>query len=280
MRAALASEPSILTCSWSGFPHWYFHHLDMNYPIGYSTRLTQNNWDTYYGSKASLNGQVFQLEAQGLQQIHVALMGDPTLTMYVSDIEPAKNLSVIQPKGERIKLSWQPPSESEGVFFNVYRSENAKGPFKLINKEPLNETNFIDSNLFEGELFYMVRTVKLQKTNSGSFYNQSRGIIQNFIATGVNENLANEFSFSINPNPAIISTDIKLSLPISTSLEVNIYDIHGRVIKNVINEILNSGTHSISWDLTNTDGKKVSAGIYFIKVICGTHIKVNKIIVR
>lgn len=280
MRSALASGPSVLTCAWSGFPHWYFHHMDMNYPIGYSTRLSQNNWDTYYGSKASLNGQVFYLESQGLQQIHIALMGDPTLTMYVNDVEPAKNLTIIQPKGERVKLSWQPPNETEGILYNIYRSESPKGPYLLLNEEPINETQFIDSNLYEGELYYMVRSVKLQKTNSGTFYNQSRGIIQSFIATEKSEEYTNDLKITINPNPSIISSYVSLQLPLANSVEINIYDIHSKLIKSLINCELNSGTHSIVWDLTDTFNKRVPSGVYFLKVNYGTNIKVYKIVVQ
>ena len=47
MRATLATPTMGLTCCIAGRPHWYFHHMGLGEPIGYSTRLTQNNKGLY-----------------------------------------------------------------------------------------------------------------------------------------------------------------------------------------------------------------------------------------
>ena len=75
MRSALATSTMGLTCSWAGRPHWYYHHMGLGEPIGYSARLTQNN------------GGLYQNQVnQNLRGVHIALMGDPTLRLH--PVEP------------------------------------------------------------------------------------------------------------------------------------------------------------------------------------------------
>lgn len=81
-RAVLALPSLGLTCVCSGRPHWFLHHMALGETIGYSTRLTQNNTPggLYRNQMNSCAGQ-----------IHIALMGDPTLRMHV--VAPPSNLT-------------------------------------------------------------------------------------------------------------------------------------------------------------------------------------------
>src|SRR5207249_7573008 len=74
LRAVLASPTGGLTAVWSGRPHWFMHHMALGENIGYSARLTQNN-----GPHGLYRTQVNSAAGQ----VHVALMGDPTLRMHV-----------------------------------------------------------------------------------------------------------------------------------------------------------------------------------------------------
>ncbi|MCB0702319.1 MAG: hypothetical protein R2863_04780 [Candidatus Kapaibacterium sp.] len=86
LRASLASEPSILTAAWVGHPHWFMHHMSIGYPIGYSTRLTQNN-DIYVPLEHFQTDTTSKPYDPYKNGVHVGLLGDPTLTMYPLDLE-------------------------------------------------------------------------------------------------------------------------------------------------------------------------------------------------
>ena len=47
LRAALATTNYTLTSAWVGRPYWFFHHMALGEPIGFSTRLSQNNQSLY-----------------------------------------------------------------------------------------------------------------------------------------------------------------------------------------------------------------------------------------
>jgi hypothetical protein len=160
-RAVLATPSYGLTCCWSGRPHWFMHHMALGAPIGFSARLTQNNRrDGLYHNQMN----------NGAAQIHIALMGDPTLRMHV--VPPAGTTTAFR-QGSIVSLAWQ-PSAGPVLGYNIYRSSSMEGPFKKLNDTPINDTTFADTLPGQADI-YMVRALKLEESASGSYYNLSQG---------------------------------------------------------------------------------------------------------
>lgn len=64
------------------------------------------------------------------------------------------------------------------------------------------------------------------------------------------------------PNPFNSLTNIKFGVPFPAYINLKIYDVSGREIKNLIKDKLyNSGNYKISWD-----GNNVSSGVYFCRL--------------
>lgn len=63
------------------------------------------------------------------------------------------------------------------------------------------------------------------------------------------------------PNPFNPETIIKFDLPESQFVTLKVYDIHGREIKNLINDYYSAGTHIIKFN-----GSELTSGIYFYKI--------------
>jgi hypothetical protein len=158
LRASLASGSTLTTC-WSGRPHWYFHHMAMGEPIGYSTRLTQNNGSLYF-TNSSPRG------------IHIALLGDPSLRMYVYS---GASALVANAWHNNVQLSWTASSEPV-LGYHVYKRDDL-GVFQRISDSIIIGTQFWDSCVSsKGMKDYMVRAIRLEQTPSGTFYNMSKGI--------------------------------------------------------------------------------------------------------
>lgn len=272
MRAALASEPSILTCSWAGFPHWYFHNMAANLPIGYSTKITQSNYTNYLGAAYSQDSIRFYLITQGLYQIHVALMGDPTLTLYPSIVPKPKNVSVVQPSGGFVHITWEPADGKVDGYF-VYKSYSNNGDFTLLNKEPIKANEFTDSTLYEGFVYYMVRAVKTIENNSGTFSLLSRGVVQIAKITSV-EAQDDFFEFKVTPNPIEFSFNIKLTLPKDDFVTLEIFDLFGNNVQTLFNGYLSKGMHSLAFE----KNKHFNNSVYFLKVTTTRFSKTEKIV--
>ena len=168
MRAVLATPSLGLTCSWAGRPHWFYHHMGLGEPIGYSARLTMNNSGLYQNQ---VNNQ-----ARG---VHIALMGDPTLRMH-QVAPPASLTGVVNTSGAA--LSW-PASADANAGYHVYRASSIAGPFTRVTTAPVSGTSYTDATATSSSNYtYMVRAVKLETTPSGTFYNASQGTFANVSA--------------------------------------------------------------------------------------------------
>lgn len=157
LRAPLASR-SGLTCTWGTRPNWQVHHMALGEPIGFSTRVTMNNVLLYKGGSSS-------------KFVHIALMGDPTLRVHV--LPPVVNLTILQ-DGKQVHLNWDDPTGAIG--YHIYKKSASDQPYTLLNVDPISDPYFVDTCVHEGWVRYMVRSVELRTSGSGSYYNLSNGI--------------------------------------------------------------------------------------------------------
>ncbi len=164
LRAPLGSTSYTLTSSYSGFPHTIYIHMALGLNIGYSMRLSQNNGE---------NGRAYPPYNAGARQVHIALMGDPTLRMH--PVAPPSNLSADGSNGA--KLNWGKARSPDGsvLGYYVYRSGSPNGPFARVSGLMVTGTSFTD-NPSAGNYTYMVRAIKLEQSASGTYYNPSQGI--------------------------------------------------------------------------------------------------------
>jgi hypothetical protein len=68
------------------------------------------------------------------------------------------------------------------------------------------------------------------------------------------------------PNPFHPSTVISMDLPSAGATHVEIYDLQGRLVKRLVNTWLPAGRHAVTWDGTDTQGRRAAAGVYFSRV--------------
>ena len=80
------------------------------------------------------------------------------------------------------------------------------------------------------------------------------------------------------PNPFNPETTINYSLKENSKVSLKVYNIKGQKVKTLVHEVLPAGEHSIVWDGSDSDGKRVVSGIYFYKLKSGDYQKINKMI--
>ena len=95
------------------------------------------------------------------------------------------------------------------------------------------------------------------------------------------ENLEDEtFPLEVNlhsayPNPFNPSTTISYEIPFGSShVNLSIYDLRGRVVEVLVNEIQSSqvDAYSVSWN-----AESASSGVYFVRLQSGNTVKTQKI---
>lgn len=87
------------------------------------------------------------------------------------------------------------------------------------------------------------------------------------MATGDEISIPDEFSLDQNyPNPFNPSTTITFDLSEDANVKIAIYDMTGRLIRELVNQTMTIGSKTISWDGKDDRGNPVSGGIYFYKL--------------
>ncbi len=65
------------------------------------------------------------------------------------------------------------------------------------------------------------------------------------------------------PNPFNPATEISFQIPVTSRVEVTIFDVSGRLAKRLANTTFESGTHVLKWDGTDEQGGGIASGVYY-----------------
>jgi len=169
-------------------------------------------------------------------------------------------------------LNWTTQSESNNIGWNVYRSNN----------DNLNESFQVNSSLISGAgtsfepTEYTFSDENDVETNSTYFYwienrdasgnTNTHGPISLTIPSNENENpdAPDMEIYSINnyPNPFSNNTEIGFTMKEEGNLEVTIYNSKGQMIRTLYKGHFSQQDFNTVWDGKDSNGKKVSSGIY------------------
>ena len=87
-----------------------------------------------------------------------------------------------------------------------------------------------------------------------------------------------EISSQNHPNPFNQVTTLRYELPQDAMVNITIYDMMGRVVKNLVNSQQNAGYKSIQWNATNNAGQPISAGLYLYTIQAGEFVQTKKMV--
>ena len=74
------------------------------------------------------------------------------------------------------------------------------------------------------------------------------------------------------PNPFNPSTTISFTVPQNMHINLSVYDINGRVVAELVNEVRSGDTYNVVWNATSN-----ASGVYFIKLAAGESVHTQKI---
>jgi hypothetical protein len=90
----------------------------------------------------------------------------------------------------------------------------------------------------------------------------------------VTSELPHEFSLEQNyPNPFNPSTNIKYQIPNTNRVMLNVFDVLGREVATLVNEVKQPGMYSVQWDAS-----RQASGVYFYRLDAGGFTNVKKLV--
>jgi photosystem II stability/assembly factor-like uncharacterized protein len=177
------------------------------------------------------------------------------------------NLVGFQSAPRKVFLSWFDNATNE----EGYRVERglSMADFQVIATLPPNSVVYIDSTVGNATYFYRVNAFLL---NQNSPY--SNIVMVGVVGTEGNTSfIPDRFNLYQNyPNPFNPETIIKFDIPNSTPVTMKLYNVLGKEVRSIINNVnYTAGSYEITVDFTT-----LGSGTYFYKIITPQYTEIKK----
>ncbi|MGH8005216.1 MAG: T9SS type A sorting domain-containing protein, partial [Limisphaerales bacterium] len=80
------------------------------------------------------------------------------------------------------------------------------------------------------------------------------------------------------PNPFNPQTAIAFSLPKSSEVRLEVFDLLGRSVVTLKEGSMAAGTHTVVWDGRDRSGQTVSSGVYLYRLKVGSFVETKKML--
>ncbi|MDH5683952.1 MAG: T9SS type A sorting domain-containing protein [candidate division WOR-3 bacterium] len=116
------------------------------------------------------------------------------------------------------------------------------------------------AGLYVDGLFMRPISVGIEKTSDRLMIEHSNRVIQ------------------CSPNPFILSTNIRFQLNLKSKVSIKIYNRNGQLVKTLVNGLIDPAIYEVNWNGQDGLGKKVPAGIYFVRFEQANYQEIVKVI--
>lgn len=203
-------------------------------------------------------------------------VGSPNLqTLTVNSVDCSTlpvtllNLSAT-PENKNVRLRWSTATEIDNKGFEIQRSTNGstwEGVGYVNgagNSSVTRNYSYLDEGLFPRRYYY-----RLKQEDIDGKYKYSMVVAVVLEGKG-------EFSLGQNyPNPFRTVTTIPYTLAERTQVSLTVYDMNGRVVKVLVNEKRDAGTHAENFHVGG-----LPAGMYYYKIQAGSFSAVRKLVLN
>ena len=192
----------------------------------------------------------------------------------VDNLNPSipANLVAVYQTGSGNQLSWDPASDADWQYFRVYRDvtpDFAIGAGSHVESTANNA--WTDPSFDLPGYYYKVTSVDFSGNESDAAMPDT--------PTGLPEHAAPlKYALEQNvPNPFNPSTTIRYSVPApGTHVSLTVFDVTGRVVRELVNGAQSSGQKQVQWDGRDAMGAPVASGIYLYRIVAGDFVQSRK----
>ena len=165
--------------------------------------------------------------------------------------------------GRNITLNWETKTELNSSQFEIDRTliSSQGTPSTWINVGSMksagtsvspNKYSFTEKDLSVGKYQYRLKMID----NNGSF--EYSNVIEVDVGLPVTYGLSQNY-----PNPFNPSTSINYQLPVDSKVTLEVYNITGQKVAEIVNQEQSAGYYAVSFESTS----KLSSGVYIYRII-------------
>ena len=186
----------------------------------------------------------------------------------VDNLAPAAPLALAGEQSytpEGLQLTWSPNSEADLAGYNIYRGTSESfvpGPGNFVASTP-DTASFDGDWSWDAAYWYKVAAVDIHG-NESIF-----AVFGPDMVTGDEPMPLPDATFLAQnyPNPFNPITNIGFGIKESGHISIRIYDAAGRLVATLVDESRPAGNYTAEWNGSGTDGRAVSSGVYFYRLI-------------
>ncbi len=171
------------------------------------------------------------------------------------------------------KLEWLPVDGATKYKLQVSIAPQFADRYIVVNVDTITTTFFVTPQLQEQKSHYW-KVFSLTDEYEGPSSDFSRFVTGALTAIKSEDFLPKEFELLQNyPNPFNPSTVISFTIPKATQVSLEILNVRGEKVEDLINEELNAGKYEFKYDAS-----KLSSGLYFYKITAGLYSATKKML--
>ncbi len=197
----------------------------------------------------------------------IGLLGGPT-SDFVAPASVA-GAHVTDLGGGEVRLDWAANAESGITQYVVYRDTAAvfvPSAGKVVGTVDHPGTSLTDSPVDEGTYYLVVAVDDLN--HSGGYSVRVNASGGSSPANG--DALPTALAFDgVVPNPFNPMTQISYEVPTASRIQVVVYDVRGRMVRDLLDGHVEAGYHKVTWDGRDDRGQSSAAGVYFARIANG-----------
>ncbi len=188
----------------------------------------------------------------------------------VTSMRSPTDLTVAQSAGPNVVLTWKDSSGSEDGF-RIERKVGAGGTYSQVDTVGPNVTTFVDTAVVAGSSYYY--RVRGYNSHVTSAYSNEVNLTITAVA-GDRPAIPDKYGVSQNyPNPFNPATTIEYQIPSSGFVELEVYDVMGRLVRTLVKQDQSAGYYSVRFD-----GSSLSSGVYFLRISANKFSEIRKMI--
>jgi hypothetical protein len=84
---------------------------------------------------------------------------------------------------------------------------------------------------------------------------------------------------TLSPNPARENSVFAVDIPATQHVALNVYDLSGRLVSRLVDQVLPAGTHRFDWNNRESGGGRVRSGLYFARLSTSSQERRVKLVV-
>lgn len=187
-----------------------------------------------------------------------------TLNIYCGDFPFSVELSSFSAvrTQEGVAVNWSTASETDNDRFEVSRRELGSDEWMTVGVVAGNGTSsaqhdysIVDRSVSSAGYYYQL---------AGFDANGNSQVFGSVIVESVTEVVpaVNSYELTGNyPNPFNPTTNIQFSVGETAEITLNVYDVQGRIVAELVNGVVEAGAHEIAFDATG-----LTSGVYFAQM--------------